>query len=105
MKGSDSPCYFGSFDGKQLPIAPQKPISKAEAEQRKAYYVAYYDKNRRVSSFQKYLDGKLAWTVEYTYWEDGKPRTRLTTDADGLRQIQEFDRRGRQLPEKKEANE
>ena len=87
--------YFGSFDSKHLPLVPQDPISKAEAEHRKAYYTAYYDENRRLGRFQKYLDGKPAWKVEYVYWGNGKTKTRLTTGADGFQQIEEFDRQGR----------
>lgn len=87
--------YFGSWQSYQIPFIPEEPISKEEAQQRKSYYVGYYNSNHQLERFEKYLDGQLNWKDEYSYWENNKIKTRVMIKSDGSRIVQNFDRRGR----------
>ena len=90
-----TPQYFGSWQSYQIPFIPEEPISREEAQQRKSYYVGYYNSKDQLERFEKYLDGQLNWKDEYLYWENGKIKTRVMIKADGSRIVQNFDRRGR----------
>ncbi len=92
---ADTPIYFGSWASYRIPFEPRDPISAAEAQQRRAYYVAYYNPAQQLTRFEKYLDGALAWTDEYDYWEHGPLKTRRMHKADGSVSEQQFDRTGR----------
>jgi Family of unknown function (DUF6156) len=92
-----TPQYFGSWRSYQIPFIPEEPISSEEAQQRKSYYVGYYNSNDRLERFEKHLDGQLNWKDEYSYWENGKIKTRAMIQADGSQIVQNFDRRGRMI--------
>ena len=93
----NSPIYFGSWKSYKIPFVPTEPISQEEAEQRKAYYIGYYNNKRQLERFEKYLDGTLLWRDEYIYWDNGKLKTRTMNKADGTQVIQHFDRKGRMI--------
>ncbi|MBM3235928.1 hypothetical protein FJZ31_06470 [Candidatus Poribacteria bacterium] len=87
--------YFGSWGSYRVPFVPQNPISREEAEQRKNYYIAYYNSERQLICFEKFANGKLEWKDEYVYWNNGKLKMRRMTKADKSVIIQQFDHRGR----------
>jgi hypothetical protein len=90
-----TPQYFGSWQSYKIPFIPEEPISKKEAQQRKSYYVGYYNSNNQLERFEKYLDGKLNWKDEYLYWDNGNIKTRVMVKFDGSRIVQNFNRQGR----------
>jgi len=90
-----TPQYFGSWQSYQIPFIPEEPISKEEAQQRKSYYVGYYNSNNQLERFEKYLDSQLNWKDEYSYWDNGNIKTRVMIKSDGSRTVQNFDRQGR----------
>jgi hypothetical protein len=96
--GKGTARYFGGWASYKIPFVPQEPLSKEDAEQRPSYYIGYYDANDQLLAFEKYLDGRLEWHDEYTYWESGKLRLRRMTKADGSTTEQHFDRNGQITP-------
>lgn len=94
---SSSPVYFGSWKSYQIPFVPTEPISQEEAEQRKAYYIGYYNSGEQLERFEKYLEGKLFWEDKYVYWDNGKLKTRTMIKADGTQLTQSFNRNGRMI--------
>ena len=57
-------------------------------------YVARYDGEGRLASFQKFLHGERDWGDEYSYWDNGKVKERVLRKPDGSQDVQRFDRRG-----------
>lgn len=87
--------YYGGWSGYGVPRVPQEPISETEARGRDAFYVARYDGEGRLASFQKFLHGERDWGDEYAYWDNGKVKERVLRKADGTQTVQRFDRRGK----------
>lgn len=94
---SNSVSYFGSWASHRIPFVPTEPISQEEAKKRQAYYVGYYNSNKQLERFEKYLDGKLEWQDKYVYWDNEKLKNRYMIKADGSETIQNFDRDGNMI--------
>lgn len=87
--------YFGTWSSYKIPFNPQEPISKEEAERRKAFYVATYNSQDQIIVFEKFLDSEINWRDEYEYWPNGKLKQRKMIRADGTIKAQKFDNKGR----------
>ena len=87
--------YYGGWSGYGVPRVPQEPLSEEEAGARDSYYVARYDSEGRLASFEKFLNGDRDWADEYAYWDSGKVKERVMRKPDGSQNVQRFDKRGR----------
>lgn len=87
--------YYGGWGGYGVPRVPQEPIDEDEAKARPTYYVARYDREGRLASFEKFLNGERDWADEYAYWDNGKVKERIIRKPDGSQSVQRFDKRGR----------
>ena len=94
----DTPYYYGSFSGYQIPFVPSEPLSYEAALQRKSYYIAYYDKKGKIISFSKYLNKQMFSTDKYFYREAGTLKKREMIKASGEVTIQYFDEAGKLIP-------
>ena len=90
--------YYRSFTGYDLPLHLVNKISKEEAESgspNTAYYIAYFDTDRRLVRVVKMLHGSISFEHKYSYYANGKLRRKEGTNASGTKAIQEFDETGK----------
>ena len=91
------PHYYSSFKTKSLPEVPLGEITELDAKrnaQKSSYYVAYFDEKGRLTKFEKYLQGKIEWTSEYTYDSNGKLTRGRNIESGGSETQYEFDGSG-----------
>ena len=84
--------YYESYPGL---LNRTEEITKEEALTLEAYFVGYFDENRRVYRTENYFLGKLVYTVNYEYHSDGHLKAQEMIRGDGRREIFRFDPAGR----------
>jgi hypothetical protein len=90
--------YYGSFAGYQLPLRLINKMTKQEAESRNAaYYIGYFDTDRRLMRVIKMLGGKRDFDQVYFYYPNGALKRVEGTNADGFSSVQEYDENGKLL--------
>lgn len=65
------PYYYESFANYEIPFHPVDEITIEKAEKLNSYYIAYFNDEGRIISFEKILYGKRAFTDHYYYRADG----------------------------------
>ena len=78
-----------------MPRKPTDPISEADAVTRSSFYKGEHDDEGRLVRFTKFLNGHIAWSDEYAYWDDGNLRRRTMTKEDGSETVEEYNHRGK----------
>jgi hypothetical protein len=84
---ADGPHYFSWAVLKVDPVKMTNPISATTAKQweekeEPAYYVAYFNKDGKLSFVEKRLEQKMFFRISYSY-ENGKLVERVVTKDDG----------------------
>ena len=87
--------YFGTWGTYQVPLKPQEPISKAEAERRGTDYVGEYDQAGLLVRFDKILNGRVEWSDRYVYRVDGSLQLRTMINSDGTTTEHTYDETGK----------
>jgi hypothetical protein len=82
-KYRDTQVYFAGLEAHKLPLVPEYPVSEAEARSLKAYLVASYDDEGRITTVRKFFRGELFFVHEYEYDEDGNLSVAKITDGGG----------------------
>jgi len=77
------PYYFEGWTTYQIPFHPEKEITPDKAKLLRAYYIAYFNEDKKLTSFTKYLDGKLEFSDKYIYNSKGSLVRREMTKYTG----------------------
>ena len=89
--------YFSSFAGYNIPLKPIERIDKKEALSRRAYCVGYFNNKNQLIKFEKYIDGKLFFRHEYSYFPNGKIKENRGIDADGNDRLDIYNKKGKRI--------
>lgn len=89
------PYYYESFADYDIPFRPLGEIILEKAKSRDSYYIAYFNDDGNIISFEKYLYGKKEFHDQYFYKSNGTPERRELTKASGEIVIQYFDKNGK----------
>ena len=85
------PFYYKGWKTYYLPYRPKNEISFSETKKLTAYYEAFYTDEGKIQKFTKYFDGKVAFSVTYSYRSDNTLETETDTKSDGSTGIKKFD--------------
>src|SRR5687768_7139981 len=91
------PYYYSSFKTKSLPEVPVDELTESDAKrnaEKASYYTAYFNDKGRLIRIEKYFQGKIESTSEYTYDTSGKVLRGRHIETDGSETEYEFDRSG-----------
>jgi hypothetical protein len=94
------PYYYKSWASYFLPYRPVDEISRPDAEglerQGFAYYIAFFDEQGLIKSFEKRYQGKMEFKVTY-YYENGILKKEESLDANGKVKITLYDKNGERM--------
>lgn len=89
------PYYYKSWANYHLPYRPVDEVSKSGAEELEnqgfSYYIAYFDEEGRIKSFEKRYREKMEFNVTYFY-ENGVLKKEEGLDANGKVKITLYDK-------------
>lgn len=91
------PYYYESFSGYDIPFRPVGELTPEKAKSRETYYIAYFNNDGKIISFEKYLNGKKEFGDQYIYKSDGVLERRELSKASGEVTIQYFDKNGKMI--------
>ena len=84
------PYYYKSWVSYELPHSPVGELTLQETraleEDGRAYYVAFFNDDGRIKSFEKRIDDKTVWKTVYRY-KKGKLEQSETVRANGSRSV------------------
>ncbi len=96
-KHQGGPYYYESFANYEIPFRPIGELTSEQAKSRDSYYIAYFNDNGAIVSFEKYLHGKSEFSDRYIYKADGVLERRELTKASGEITTQYFDKNGKMI--------
>ncbi len=89
--------YYRSFSGYSIPLRLVDKITREEAESKApdaAYYIGYFDVQRKLVKVVKMLNGETVFEDRYYYYPNGKLKRREGKNDYGITIDQEFDESG-----------
>jgi len=94
------PYYYKSWANYYQPYRPIGEIQIDEAKELEgkgyAYYIAFFDGNGFISSFEKRYQGKISFKITYSY-EEGVIRKEGVIDENGTAKTFFYDRDGNKI--------
>jgi hypothetical protein len=94
---SGGPFYYESFSGYDIPFRPVGELTPENAKSRDSYYIAHFNSDGKIVSFEKILYGKKEFSDLYIYNDGGIIERRELTNASGEVVIKFFDANGKML--------
>lgn len=92
---SGGPFYYESFSGYEIPFRPVGELTPDNAKSRDSYYIAHFNSEGKIISFEKFLYGKKEFSDLYIYNSSGSIERRELTNAFGEIAINYFDKSGK----------
>ena len=86
--------YFVTYSGVKLPFKLVSELHASEVENRNTYFHGHFDKQDRLTGFDKLAYGEIELQHRYTYHDNGKLSTAEITDIDGEVTMLVFDAEG-----------
>lgn len=91
------PHYYRNWKSYQIPFKPIEPISFVQAKKLPVYYEAFFNEHKQIIKFTKYRDGKVDFSVTYSYRPNGVIEEGHMIKSNGDTVIQSFDERGKRI--------
>jgi len=99
-ESGDTVEYYLGFSGYNHPVRAKQRVSEEEAKKHEAYYVASFDRDRKLLNFEKHLHGEVVFEYAYSYHPNGVLMLAEIVDREGQMTTQHFDESGRlRVPE------
>ena len=86
--------FFVTYTGIRLPFRLVNELPANEVENRNTYFRGYFDKQERLTGFDKLAYGEIELAHRYTYHDSGKLSAAEITNIDGETTLLVFDTEG-----------
>lgn len=86
--------FFVTYSGIKLPFNLVSELQEHEVQNRNTYFCGYFDKQDRLTGFDKLAYGEIELMHRYSYHDNGKLSAAEITDIDGELTMVLFDKDG-----------
>jgi len=94
----DNTRFFVTYSGIKLPFNLVNELQAGQVDNRNTYFRGYFDKQNRLTGFDKIAYGEIELTHRYTYHDNGKLKSAEITDIDGETSLLNYDTAGILIP-------
>lgn len=86
--------FFVTYTGVKLPFKLVNELQAGEVENRNTYFRGFFDRQERLTGFDKLAYGEIELAHRYAYHDNGKLSVAEITDIDGETTLLVFDAEG-----------